>query len=110
MKTATCLVAAVGIVFAFQGVPRAEDYKVAASENFSGKPAAPVFQTAGQKKFRTMISGSGGERAEFRRPLPDRGVGMRRRVRAVRGGGFAVGRDLRRAVRGSAGGVRFAER
>ena len=26
-----------------------------ASERFSGKPAAPVFQTAGQRKFRTMI-------------------------------------------------------
>src|SRR5215467_10781095 len=56
MKTAICLIAAGVCMFAFQGAPRAEDYKVPESENFSGKPAAPVFQTAGQRKFRTMIA------------------------------------------------------
>jgi len=34
-------------------LPSFSDYP--ATETFSGKPAAPLFQTAGQRKFRTMI-------------------------------------------------------
>lgn len=48
------LLMATGISYAQSAkAPNFEQFP--STETFSGKPAAPVFQTAGQRKFRTMI-------------------------------------------------------
>jgi hypothetical protein len=61
MQAAVAIVAAVSCM-AFQGkpaeiqaAPKFEDFRIPATAMFNGAPAAPQFQTRGQREFRTMI-------------------------------------------------------